>query len=199
MKKIIAMGGAAVLVMAGAAAAQQSDQRTARWGDADGDGRVAQAEFVDRHVSRLQAMDADNDGVVTAAERTAARQARMAERRDAHFARLDANGDGAIARAEFDAAHEQMGERRGHRGHRGMRGGRGGHHRNASGDVAIAGPFSRSTHPHAGLIPASLSRSERYLAGRGLHAVPAVLRSCDAAGTCMPQIREVSVKRPMMR
>lgn len=145
MRKIIAIGGAAALVMAGAAVAQQSDQRMGRWGDADGDGRVAQAEFVESRISRLQAMDADNNGVVTEAERTAARQARMAERRETRFAQLDANGDGMIARAEFDAAHEQMRGQRGERGarHGGMRGGRGGHHRDASGDVVIADAQAR--------------------------------------------------------
>ena len=143
MRKIFAIGGAAALVMAGAAMAQQSDQRQGRWGDADGDQRVSQAEFVESRMSRLQAMDADNDGVVTEAERTAARQARMAERREARFARLDANGDGMIARAEFDAVHEQMRAGRGERGRRHGGMGRGGHHRGASGDVVIADAQAR--------------------------------------------------------
>src|SRR5690606_6678376 len=67
-------------------------------------GPVSQAEFVDRQVQRLRTMDADNDGVVTAAERTAARGAARAEHADRRFTRLDANGDGMISRAEFDAA-----------------------------------------------------------------------------------------------
>src|SRR5690606_26562530 len=77
----------------------------------DPDARVSQAEFVDRAVSRLSAMDADGDGVVSREEMRAQRQARMGEMRDRMFQRMDADGDGSITRAEYDASHAQRAER----------------------------------------------------------------------------------------
>lgn len=57
-------------------------------------------------------MDANDDGVLDAADRQAM-QARWAERRaehrEARFEQLDANDDGALSRAEFDAAHDAEG------------------------------------------------------------------------------------------
>lgn len=132
MRKLFILGGVAAFALAGAAAAQQAGDHPLR-ADADGDGRISQAEFVARHAERLQAMDADRNGVVTAAERTAARDARQAERADRRFARLDANSDGAISRAEFDAAAEHRRESRGERRH-----GRHGSHGATAGEVTIA-------------------------------------------------------------
>ena len=130
MRKSFILCGVAAFALAGAAVAQQAGDRPVR-GDADGDGRISQAEFISRHADRLQAMDTDNNGVVTAAERAAARQARQAEHADRRFARMDANSDGVISRAEFDAARDHRGERR--HGRRGM----GGHHGQA-GDIVIS-------------------------------------------------------------
>ena len=128
MKKMIVLGGVAVLAMSGAALAQTGNEGQRGW-RMDPNARVSQAEFVDRRVARLTTMDANSDGVVAREEMQAQRQARMAERRSQMFERMDADSDGSITRAEYDAAHAQRmeqraergeaGERRGGRGHRG--------------------------------------------------------------------------------
>ena len=128
MKKMIVLGGVAVLAMSGAALAQTGNDGQRGW-RMDPNARVSQAEFVDRRVARLTTMDANSDGVVAREEMQAQRQARMAERRSRMFERMDADSDGSITRAEYDAAHAQRmeqraergeaGERRGGRGHRG--------------------------------------------------------------------------------
>ena len=128
MKKMIVLGGVAVLAMSGAALAQTDSDGQRGW-RMDPNARVSQAEFVDRRVARLTTMDANSDGVVAREEMQARRQARMAERRSQMFERMDVDSDGSITRAEYDAAHAQRmeqraergeaGERRGGRGHRG--------------------------------------------------------------------------------
>ena len=128
MKKMIVLGGVAVLAMSGAALAQTDSDGQRGW-RMDPNARVSQAEFVDRRVARLTTMDANSDGVVAREEMQAQRQARMAERRSQMVERMDVDSDGSITRAEYDAAHAQRmeqraergeaGERRGGRGHRG--------------------------------------------------------------------------------
>ena len=134
MRKMIVLGGVAALAMSGAAIAQTNDEGQRGW-RMDADARVSQAEFVDRRVARLTAMDANGDGVVAREEMQAQRQARMVERRSRMFERMDADSDGSITRAEYDASHAQRaermaerraerreaGQRRGWRGHRGQR------------------------------------------------------------------------------
>lgn len=109
MRKTLLAGALAALAVAavgGVAMAQQAPARAphALRADADGDGRLSQAEFVGRTVERLTAADANRDGSVAPEEMRAVIQARMAQRQDARFQRLDADSDGAISRAEFDAA-----------------------------------------------------------------------------------------------
>ncbi len=126
----VAGGALAQTPAAPRATSQTHAQPHALRGDADRDGRLSQAEFVEARTSRLAAMDANGDGSVTREEMRAAMQARMAERASQRFAKLDADGDGAISRAEFDAGHAALGE--GPRPHRAMRhagGPRGGLHR----------------------------------------------------------------------
>ena len=147
MKKNYMLGGFAALTIAaaagGVALAQQAPagapQRHAR-ADANSDGRVSQAEFVQQRVQRLTAADTNRDGTVTAEERRAAMQAHRAERNDARFGRLDADSNGAISRSEFDGAHAARGEgaRDGARGDR-SRGHRGGRQGGRSGDMAHQG------------------------------------------------------------
>ena len=131
MRKSIWIGGVAAVALAASAGivvAQEApgqdparqDRGMAR-ADADGDGRISQAEFVAGRVSRLTAVDANGDGTVTPEEMAAAREARQAGRADNHFARLDADGNGAVTRAEYDAAREARSERRAERGDRGPR------------------------------------------------------------------------------
>lgn len=109
MRQTLLVGALAALTLAagGAALAQQAPARTphAMRADADGDGRISQAEFVGRRVERLTAADADRDGSVTPEEMRAVFQARTAQRAETRFQRLDADRDGAISRAEFDTAH----------------------------------------------------------------------------------------------
>ena len=127
MYKALLVGGLAALTLAAAAGtafAQQAPARAMR-ADTDGDSRLSQAEFVGQRVQRLTAIDADRDGSVTADERRAAMQTRMAGRADARFARLDADDNGTVSRAEFDAAREAGREARADGGPRPMRADRG--------------------------------------------------------------------------
>jgi len=117
MKRPVLVGALAALTLAaagGAAVARQtpepSQARDLR-GDADGDHRLSQAEFVDRRVARLTVADVDRDGAVTADERRAAAETRRADRADARFDRLDADDDGVISKAEFDVRREARAER----------------------------------------------------------------------------------------
>ena len=128
MKRPLLAGALAALTLAAAGGAavarhtpEPSQARDLR-GDADGDHRLSQAEFVDRRLARLTVADADRDGTVTADERRAAAEARRAVRTDARFDRLDTDDDGVISKAEFDARREARAERgprvgRAHRGH----------------------------------------------------------------------------------
>ncbi|KQY80404.1 EF-hand domain-containing protein [Brevundimonas sp. Root1423] len=129
MRKTLLAGALAALTLAagGAALAQQAPSKPhAMRADADGDGRISQAEFVARRVDRLTAADANRDGSVAPDEMRAAAQARRAERADARFQRLDADRDGAISRAEFDAPRATGTEARPNRAARPARMHRGG-------------------------------------------------------------------------
>lgn len=144
MKKTLMLGGFAALTLAaagGVALAQQAPagapQHHAR-ADANADGRISQAEFVQQRVQRLTAVDANQDGTVTVEERQAAMQARRAERNATRFAAMDADNNGAISRSEFDGAHAARAER-GREGARGERGHRGGRHGGRGGDMAHQG------------------------------------------------------------
>ena len=139
MKKthIAAAAVSLAALIAGGAIAQSATQpaqspapRHAR-GDADQDGRISQAEFVEARVTRLAALDTNTDGTVTAEEAGAALQARRAEHAALRFDRLDADKDGSISRAEFDAPREgrAAGGRAGRPDHAGRSPGRHGAHR----------------------------------------------------------------------
>lgn len=136
MKKTMIAGVAAVALAAatGVAVAQTATPQAASQpgaerqhrlrGDADRDGRVTQAEFVDGRLARLAASDGNGDGTITPEEMQASRQARLTEMADKRFARLDADSNGAISRAEFDAGHAARGERGPRAAHADRRGGR---------------------------------------------------------------------------
>ncbi|HEY4544844.1 MAG TPA: hypothetical protein VIG90_00260 [Pedomonas sp.] len=69
---------------------------------------LTRTELVTRLDARFAKMDFDKDGKVTAADRKAAGQARVAER----FKKLDADGNGAVTLEEMQAAHDKrMAER----------------------------------------------------------------------------------------
>ncbi|MEX2452152.1 MAG: hypothetical protein WD407_14945 [Rhodospirillales bacterium] len=89
--------------------------------DADGDGKITQAEFETKAVERAQErakkravrhferLDTNKDGVIDAAE--------TAARGDKRFARLDTDGDGKVTKAEAEAAKKKWREKRGKRHH----------------------------------------------------------------------------------
>jgi len=130
MNRTRLLGGltaASLLLIAGAASAQTAPNSPAQprelRADADRDGRLSKAEFVEARLAPLTAMDADRDGTVSAAERAASRQARAAAMATRRFETLDADKDGVVSRAEFDAVAQQARpERAGARGrHHGAR------------------------------------------------------------------------------
>lgn len=114
--------------------------------DADGDGKVTQAELTSHAQARFEAADSDGDGKLSRAEldaRMAARQAAMRTRmiawRDADgdgslsmseigggpgemmFEQADRDGDGAVSRAEFEKMKQRHGRHGdGGRRHKGM-------------------------------------------------------------------------------
>lgn len=162
MRKTFILGGVAALSLAaavGVATAQQAPapQHSAqhRGPDADNDGRISRAEFVDGRIARLTAQDANRDGTVSVEEVQAGRQAQRAERQAAMFDRLDTNNDGSISRAEFTTRPERDGpraERAGHRmgGHHGRggpgrHGGMGGGPRGERGPVVISDVSAKLT------------------------------------------------------
>ncbi|WP_428150582.1 EF-hand domain-containing protein [Brevundimonas sp.] len=122
-KSTLAAGAAAVLAVltAGSALAQQAPRAVRA--DADGDGRISRAEFVDGRIARLTAIDANRDGSISAEERQSGIDTRRNQRASARFETLDKDGNGAVSREEFTAAREMRGERAGHGvrqgGHRG--------------------------------------------------------------------------------
>lgn len=157
MHKNLLVGGLAALILAsaGSAVAQQAPARPMR-ADTDGDRRLSQAEFVGQRVQRLTAIDSNRDGSITADERRAGQQARMAARADARFDRLDANDDGSVSRAEFEGAREAGREAgrgaRPMRAHRGpARGQRGMGRMEARGPVVIADVQARAEQAFARL------------------------------------------------
>lgn len=112
MTKLVLLSGAALLAVAGVAAAQPGDRPGP---DAD----ITRQQVIDRADQAFARMDADHDGRFTREEARAMGEHRRAEMQGRMFDRLDANHDGNISRDEFAQAHAM----------RGGRGGRGGHHR----------------------------------------------------------------------
>jgi Ca2+-binding EF-hand superfamily protein len=198
MKTTLLVAGLAVATLAaagGAATAQQAAPTQTRAhhvrGDADGDGRISQAEFVARRVQRLSAADADRDGSVTRDEMRAAGQARRAERAITRFDRLDADKDGAISRAEFTSAVSTRGEhsthRRGHgwrRMHADARSGQTERGAIAIADVQARGEqaFARLDADHDGFV----TRDERRVGMRQAHERRAQRRAAHQASPRTP-------------
>lgn len=119
-KLLVLTAASAATLIAGAALAQDAP-RGAR-GDADGDGRVSRAEFVDARIARLTAVDANRDGSVSAEEMRSGVDTRRNQRASGAFERLDANGDGSLSRDEFMArpmSRAEGGRRGGRAGQRG--------------------------------------------------------------------------------
>jgi EF hand len=106
MTLILAAGVAAVALGAGAVA-QQTAKR-GNWGEPQ-----TRSDAEAKAKAYFARVDADKDGMATAAEFEAARDAKRDERRDMAFDRLDADKNGQISRAEFDAGADARMERRG--------------------------------------------------------------------------------------
>lgn len=106
MRSLISSGLAAacLTLVAGATAAQVPE----RVGRASQSAPVSRADFIDRRLAPLAALDADRDGTVTAAERQAARTTRMQAMADRRFERLDSDRNGVISREEFNATGERL-------------------------------------------------------------------------------------------
>jgi len=126
----LVLASAATLALMGGAAYAQAPDRPGRGAD------ITRVQVEQRTTAAFERMDANEDGVLDAADREARKAQRSewrAKRQEARFARLDADKDGAISKAEFDAPRERVakdgkhaGKRFGHRGHRmGGFGGRG--------------------------------------------------------------------------
>ena len=131
MKIITMLTGAALLAIAGPAAAQGPGPRGER------DAAVTRDQVIARVDERFERLDANDDGRFTPEEARAMGEQRRAQRAERMFDRLDLDRNGSITREEMSQARAQRqarrGERRaeagpGMRGHRGMRGMRG-HHR----------------------------------------------------------------------
>lgn len=187
MSRTLLIGGVAAVTLAalaGVATARQTPppamehQSHAQRGDTDGDGRISQAEFVDRRVSRLTSADGDRDGSVTREELRAQGRLRMQHHAEARFARLDLDSDGAISREEFTAprparaggAARPMRDHGGPGGH-GPRMARHGGQGAERGPIAIAEvqarteqAFTRLDADHDGYITAEESRAGKQQA-----------------------------------
>lgn len=113
-------------LVAGAVYAAGGDRREARRAervdrlfealDANRDGAIDAAEREAARAGRFAEMDADADGKVSRAEMEAHAAKRAAEIAGRRFARLDVSGDGVIDRAEMEAA-PHGGHGRGHGRH----------------------------------------------------------------------------------
>ncbi|MEE4117695.1 MAG: calcium-binding protein [Paracoccaceae bacterium] len=116
----IALGLAATMPLALPAEAQGMGPRGDRPDfatlDADGDGRITEAEMAARRdavlAERFAAMDADGDGAVTLQEMREAPAARFAARM---LERFDADGNDAISRDELKAGADDRRHARGDR------------------------------------------------------------------------------------
>ena len=88
--------------------------------DADKDGKLSEAERTAAKQACKERRDTDKDGTVSEAERDAARAAFSARLKEKHpelFAKVDKDGDGTISREEGQAARAWRREHRGQRAH----------------------------------------------------------------------------------
>jgi Ca2+-binding EF-hand superfamily protein len=76
--------------------------------DANGDGRLTQAEIVEVRQSRLEEFDADGDGSLTLEEYQALWLDAMRERMVDRFQAHDADGDGLVTVEEFSEPFDRM-------------------------------------------------------------------------------------------
>lgn len=126
MNRLILVGGAALVSIAGVAVAQTAVSTP------DRSAEITRQQVVDRVGERFARLDVDSDGRVTPDEARQARERFRTERAGRMFDHLDLDRNGSITREEMSRAHAQRRERRAERGEaaerremRGMRGMRG--------------------------------------------------------------------------
>ncbi|EPX80798.1 EF-hand domain-containing protein [Litoreibacter arenae] len=78
--------------------------------DADGDGRITEAEMLAHREARFAQADSDGNGLLSRDELQAAAESRRAQRFDRMIERFDTDKDGSLSQAEIA---EMGGERRG--------------------------------------------------------------------------------------
>ena len=105
------VGGGAVYAQQGSNKRMERAERMFERMDTNKDGIATAQDAVALVAARFSAMDMDNNGEVTRAERKQFRQARLAERNPERFARLDTNGDGQISQEEMQAKRKAGGKR----------------------------------------------------------------------------------------
>lgn len=102
MRKLTIALSVASLALAGAAAAQPSDEHGLR-GPRDAAHEPATRAAVEEHADSLFArLDVNGDGVLDPSDRESRRESRTAE----HFSRADADGNGQLSLEEVTAARE---------------------------------------------------------------------------------------------
>ena len=129
MNKLSMLGGAALLVVAGAALAQGPGPRPDRPDRPDRNADMTRAQVIERTDRAFARLDANNDGRFTREEGAAMRVQRREQRMARMFDRLDLDHNGSITREEMAQAHRQGprgpgaegGPRRGGPGGPGMR------------------------------------------------------------------------------
>ncbi len=104
-KALIFLSASGMLFLSSAALAQPR-------ADLNGDGTVTKAEFTTHSKSKFAKADLDLDGVWSASERKAMREARQKERANIRFAKLDQNSDGIISKAELEAIEQNRADKR---------------------------------------------------------------------------------------
>lgn len=139
MKTTLITTAIAALLLGSAASAQPAPRAGAT---------MTRADFAARLDRRFAQLDVNRDGVATAAELGARKQARgkparsQADRIARRFARMDLNRNGTVTLAEMQAAGERRGDRTANRGNRrgGMNRGmaRGVGRMDANGDGAVS-------------------------------------------------------------
>ncbi len=116
MKKILYLGGIALVATGAAALAWPAPDQQERGAD------VSRQQVIDQTAQRFVRLDLDGDGTVTTEEMKAAHRQRREQHSARMFERMDLGRDGQISRAEFDQVRSRMEERRGERRRRAMAG-----------------------------------------------------------------------------
>lgn len=110
---VLVAGASAIVLIAGIAIAQSGGHGGPRFQrvDADGDGRISEAESEAFRAERFRKLDADGDGFVTKEEMPGRMAHKQSARHEGHFGKLDADGNGTVEKSEYDAMADRRFER----------------------------------------------------------------------------------------